>query len=218
MFPKLPADTPRRTQLFLDAIEYLIAGGRHHYDLMRGLGYAKAKDATPEDEPSALSSDKMAVMVAQVTAFLNTVNRLRSLLQQIPADDEMRVIRKAFISQVAAVEPVRHHLEHLNTAIPATVDTGSGAFGAISWWFEKDHERLLWFTMIPGHVGQGQQSYTKMPGEMRDEIDHFWVTIASQIFDVSNVYYALVRLEESIIDWSGRQAEDGWPVLASVNR
>jgi hypothetical protein len=149
------------------------------------------------------------VIVGDAAAFVVAVERLRRVVRRLRADAELRIAKKAFEATISRYEQARHHLEHLDTAIPAIAPTGHGAIGALSWWYVPDHEvaEFRAILVVPGHLervrGIGQIE-VRTP---RARCDHFVATIAGAHYSLTDARDAVVRLENRLRTWSRKFAE-----------
>ena len=212
--------------MYCDAIEYMFMAAHLHYRLMqvtvRPYCQQQAELGAPRIAAVVVPFQDRATILASAMALVGTINRLRHLIRRLHGDRTTRMARKVYEAAVCQVEPVRHLLEHVDTQIPKTAQTAQGAFGTISWWWyegkrEGKKSRLIWMMTQPGHLAPGHDrvtiAETKIPSNMREDIDHFWVMIGDEIFDLSDVYWAVVKLEERLRAWSKEQSENGWPAL-----
>lgn len=205
LFVSVPSDIDRRTVIICDAVETLFEAVEYHYSNMQRLA----------EERSRLQRDagSLVPMVAEVTALVATINRLRLLVQRFPLGKAERPARQAFARAVKSVEPVRHHLEHLDSELLKTANPAQGAFGAIAFWrseIVQGRQGLTCCAMVPGTLAVGQQAVTQFPGVMRAAIDHFWVLLAGEQFDLSDVFYATMAMKNAIDTWAQGQGEVDW--------
>lgn len=215
IFP--PTATARRELvLVLDSIEQLIEATHLHYRRIQAaaaqLGaLLKEEDS---DEIRLLRRADQTAIVADIGALIGTIHRLRWMVKRLPGDDNMRLAKRAFEAQVKELEAARHHLEHLDRAIRDIADTGQGAFGAVSWWERVDDGQIRCTMFAPGTMAVGEElGVTKVPGALRERIDHVQTFIAGRHLDVSAAFWAVKRLEERLRAWGSSQVTEGWPAL-----
>jgi hypothetical protein len=210
LFDSIPEGLSRTVVNYCDAVEQLLGAVRYHYARM-------LQTAVTDSVQDQL---KMLTIVAEVTAFVVTLDRLRRTMNKFPAGKlPLRAEKRIYAQAVRDVEPVRHRFEHVDTEVFTSSVAEQGAFGTISYWHllgqDEDSQYLEWSAMIPGHGAVGQQAVTHSGMAMRADIDHLSVQIGDSLFDLSDAYYATVRLGDALHDWAKQQAEQGWPALTS---
>ena len=216
IFGLLQSHARRAEVLYCDAMEYLIGGAHLHYERM--LDTAKTASERAAAGQIGCTTEEMTAIVTDVAALIGTINRLRVVVVRLPGDKSTRIAKNAFMAAARLVEPVRNHLEHLDTSIAKVASSGQGPFGGISWWYQKGRSALL-IAIVPGHLAKHKDAVvSRAPSHMRGEVDHFWVTIGGQVFDLSDTYWAVVSLEERLRAWSQQQQKDSWPALRRPGR
>lgn len=204
LLPHLPPELPREQVLYFDATEMLVGACRLHYGRM--LAVAEAIDAA-QAEDGGTPEDLQVAIFADAGALIGSVQRLRGVVRRLRGDPATRVKRKAFEAAVRANEAARHHLEHLETSIPALVETGLGPFGSLSWQhlnFEDGEPAGFTATMlVPGHLAIGEAvASTRIHGVFYGAIDHFSADIGGETYYLSGAARAVDALAARLHDWS----------------
>lgn len=215
IFPDAPGGNESTAAQLFDVTEQLIWGMKMHYS--RVLEVAREHSDRSEgtaDGPDPRYKTRCVELVADIGAFVGTVHRLRSVVDRLPGDVEMRSNKRTFADRVKGVDVARHHLEHIDQSVFRIAGSGRTALGAVSWWkLDQDGAHAQCCVLLPGHPVTGQQAITRVPGVYRDSIDHIWVSIAEADFNLSDVYYAVLELELQLRSWGQRQELNDWPAL-----
>ena len=207
----LPDGLSREAVLFFDAVDLLIPACQLQYARITEIAaaYTVAQDliAASDDEVEAArlrdqTADMQAMVMTDAGSFVSSIQRLRRVVKRLRGDDALRIAKKAFEAAVSSYEPARHHLEHLDTAIPAIVPTGHGALGAMSWFFVSQDDSLRSIFIIPGHLGEGANATIRMESSFRRPVDHVWITIAGADYYLTGAADAVDRLRERLAAWS----------------
>lgn len=210
IWPGAPPTT-RQNTLYIDAVEALLPAAKLQFARMKACALIITSKDFSNPAPAQDVETAQVALVADTGGFIGNIQRLRLVVPRLRGDADLRITKKAFEASVKSYEPARHHLEHLDTAIPGIADTGHGVFGGIAWWhFDGAEARGCLY--VPGSLavaeGVGQ---LVVPGGFDDDVDHFRATIAGEVYDLSAAYRALLGLEARLREWASRQFHDGWP-------
>lgn len=185
-------------ELLWDAIELLVPIASLNYQ--RVLADAAAHtDAVGQDEKRTDAA--RVALVADVTAFIGTLDRLRRLIAKLGGAAEVKIARGAFLSVVADYEDARHHLEHLDGAVERLAAEPVAALAMVTWWELKDGHMLAQF-LIPGTIRVAMQPQVIVPGDVRPPVDHVTAFIAGAGYDLTRAHDALLALWERLREWS----------------
>lgn len=208
LLPNLPHDLSREQVLYFDATEMLVGACQLHYARM--LAQAEAIDvarAAGQPTPGHLQ----VAIFADAGALIGAVRRLHGVVHRLRGDSGIRLAKKAFAATAKPNEAARHHLEHLDTAIPALVDTGLGPFGSLSWQHVdlKDGEMLGYTVtfLVPGHLAVANAvATTRIYDSFDGIIDHFHADIGGDSYYLSGAARAVDALAARLHNWSCAQA------------
>lgn len=211
-----PPPTTRQNILYIDAVETLIPAAKLQFARMKACARIITSKDFDTPAPAEDVDRAQVALVADTGGFIGNIQRLRLVVPRLRGDADLRIAKKAFEVAVKSYEPARHHLEHLDTAIPGIAGTGHGVFGGIAWW-HLDGAEARGCLYVPGSLavaeGVGQ---LVVPGGFDDDVDHFRSTIAGEVYDLSAAYRALLALETRLRDWASEQSHDGWPAYAET--
>lgn len=207
MFLGRPEAARPAQELLWDAIELLIPIASLNYQ--RVLADAAAhSDAVGQDEERTGAA--RVALVADVTAFIGTLDRLRRLVAKLGGADQVKIARSAFLSVVADYEDARHHLEHLDGAVERLAAKPVAALAMVTWWEHRDGH-LMAQLLIPGTIRVAMQPHIIVPGEMRPPVDHVTAFIAGAGYDLTRAHDALLALWERLRAWSEQFATSAEP-------
>lgn len=219
VFKGLPKDLTREQVLFFDAVDLIVPACQLQYARLREAASVhteveilrEAEDAnfTP-DELSELTRQLTATIVSYAGSFVATIQRLRRVLKRIRGDGDIRLAKRAFEAAIRPYEDARHHLEHLDTAIPMIVPSGHGTLGQLAWHFVRpdgSHQRMR--MMFPGHLEGGATVAIRVEASIRPPVDHLWWTIGGEDYYLTGAADAVDRLSERLEAWS-----EQWIALA----
>ena len=216
LFGQPPENAQRELILLFDAIEQLISMAHLQYGRMQAVArfFSQNPDQSVADESAR--DEAWTAIIADTGGLIGTIQRLRLLVRRLPGSTETKVARKASEATVKHLEQARHHLEHLDDRIPEIAPTGHGAFGSVSWWYLEDNRTRRWMSLAPGTLAVGtDMGVTRVPAEMRSDIDHFWAIIGGLPLEVSEAYLAVVNLERRLGEWAEAQEAQNWPAIQS---
>jgi hypothetical protein len=126
---RIPTSVDRRTILFLDGIRYSL----HTFELAF-LRLTRTLDRLSQGKKE---SDDLGEMIAEATtdawAMIDSVHRLRELLEQMPRLKKNQPELQLFLRRTATVEELRHFFQHFRTEIDSFVSRGMPLWGTLSW-------------------------------------------------------------------------------------
>lgn len=102
-----------------------------HAKLQETLFGFTNKSNKPTDNPNVMS--KTVAAFSDAWLIIDSVNRLQSLLNQMPNVKKKSPGFIAFSRKTKAVEDLRNHFQHLNNEIDQLVSSKSTAFGILNW-------------------------------------------------------------------------------------
>ena len=175
------------------------------HERLRQIGLEWVRGAAKREARSDEDSETNArvALFVESGGLIANVPRLRKIVRRLQGDSEMRIARNLFESQVSRFESARHHLEHLDTAIPQIASTGHPAFGSISWWTMMEGDELIATMVIPGTIAVSRGAATvQMPSSMEPPVDHFLAVIGGENYPLSEAARAVAGLERRLRHWS----------------
>ncbi len=141
----LPSALNMKQTLFLDAIRYCIETADIANSRLRDTlsTMSKTNSVTCQGAVSAISDSWL---------IIDSVNRLRTLLDQMPNLKKKSPGMILFTNKTEPVESLRNHFQHLNNDIDDLVRKKCPAFGVLEWVFPLDTPptKCMVFSLQPG--------------------------------------------------------------------
>jgi hypothetical protein len=137
---KLPANLDRRQLLFLDGIRIALEMCELSYTrLVRHLD-----DLTSDPPTSPGGGARLLEAMQEAWSIVDSVHRLRILLQRLPRLKQRRPWLQAFYRGTASVGDLRNVVQHFDTEIEDLAKQNAPVWG-----------RLTWFTMSDAAASEG---------------------------------------------------------------
>lgn len=152
---RLRSDFSREQALIFDGIRYAAEMADIAY--WRLFDLLQEMSSLPEGE---LTTRQMATAMLDVWSIVDSVNRLRDLLQQAPGVRQKDNWWKLFIRQTKDIDDLRNDIQHLNdkSRRKSLVANAGQIWGFLSW-AEIHHGKYTgeWHMMSPGAVYKGDK-------------------------------------------------------------
>jgi hypothetical protein len=171
----------RKQDLCLDAIEQSFSMARIAYD--RIVNYCRQQN---EDTTSSQLDD---AMVLDAWSFIDSVKRLRSVLQNTPGLKSTQAL-KDFLIKTQIIPEFRHHIQHIEEKTAAIAITGRPIWGSFSWVrLDTNGTGFKIYVYVPGRLTKTKGIPVVNPAgrQFHDDVDHFEMTIGADTINVSDI-------------------------------
>ncbi len=190
-----PARRPAE-ELLHDALELLVPIADLHYQRL-----LVALRAHPDGGGDSTDESTVAIL-ADLLAFIGTLDRLRRLMPKLGGDASVRTARRLAGDVLKAYENARHHIEHLDRAVEELADEPVAALAMVSWFEVHSETRVALRFLIPGRLRVGMQPGARMPKAVRAPVDHVTAEIAGVPYDLTAAHDAVLELRDRLHRWS----------------
>lgn len=195
----VPAEVPDHQALCIDGIRYSID--------IADLSYSRLLDALDGLSKGPAGGDPlvrlMTAAVADAWQFVDSVNRLRDLLNALPGlrkSPGHSPYLKIFLDDTEPVDGLRNVIQHLETELPAMARGRQPAWGSISWAYQEKADEGTLFTIIPGRFPL--ESVVPGPHNPRGgkvkAIDDVTLNCAGKTAPLSRIYEAVAQVTLAI--------------------
>ncbi len=150
---RLPSELNIKQTLFLDAIRYCVEmADMSHRRLQQTLIELTRKFKSEKETPNLGTAVLHAL--SDAWSLIDSVNRLRTLLNQMPNVKKKSPRLISFNKQTDAVERLRNIFQHLNHEIDNLIKNKSTAFGILNWVvpFDSSAKRCYVCSLQPGTI------------------------------------------------------------------
>lgn len=169
---RIPHNLDRKQALFYDAIRFTIEMVDVAYKRLIHVLFTISKN------DSFRQSHPMAVAFLDAWSIIDSVHRLRCLLQQLPGIKRSDLPeRTVFLKRTDEVEDFRNNIQHLNNEMIRLAEKDDPAWGILSWFaitalYDQEEKRLpiqvkagRYCLMISGSVVIGKPYKMAFPAE-----------------------------------------------------
>ena len=192
-------DIKRRQELFLDAIETSLVMAKVSYArLYQGL----VQKSNPTETNSLVDYPK--VILLDAWTFVDTINRLRILVSQMPGLKKNSRVTQ-FQKATESTEILRDFVQHVNAEIPKVENTGWPIWGSISWVylsFDLDGKpKILIQSIIPGRLAKvkGIPMVNPVGKSLEIPIDHISLSATGVTLNLSDIHRLVVEFEKRFL-------------------
>ena len=150
---QLPSGLNIKQTLFLDAIRYCVEmADMSHCRLQQTLTELTSKFKS-EKETTNIGTASLHAL-SDAWSIIDSVNRLRTLLNQMPYLKKKSPGLISFSKQTEVVEELRNIFQHLNHEIDNLIQNKSTAFGILNWVvpFDSSAKRCYICSLQPGTI------------------------------------------------------------------
>ncbi len=143
----VPIRVERKSILYFDGVRYSF----HIFEMAsnRLLRTIQGLQSSPSD-PSALT-EAIAAAMSDAWLMIDSVHRLRELLQQLPRLKKNQAELQIFLKRTSKVEDLRHFFQHFRNNIDAFAEKAMPLWGTLSWAStDPTTGDPVNFTLIPG--------------------------------------------------------------------
>lgn len=213
---RLPAALDRKQMLFLDGIRYSAEmADLAHARLQQTLYRLTTRGKEPEQDPD--HSDVLSA-VQDAWSIVDSLHRLRGLLQQMPGIKQNTPSMRVFRQQTDKVEDLRNGVQHLNQQIHRLVSANQTAWGSLSWFAlpEPNSKTGTIGVLVAGTVftTEGHPMVNPIGKQVHSLVDYVTLTAYEHSLDLSDAMRRIERLIGSMEDQLRDQFE-GQPTAAS---
>jgi hypothetical protein len=213
----ITADSPfRRLHANLDPRQACFLDGIRISAEMLDVAYTRLTDLLWQ----ATNQDKIvgfAPLVLDAWAIIDSVHRLRHLLDEMPRLKKNTPKYKLFEKKTRAVIAFRNTIQHLRGEMTAMADHGWPVWGELSWLAVVDRAsgEIQTCTMVPGRVQSGSRHLINPVGKsFTGPIDHVTLTCKSDRVSVSELYTEAEKIIKALEPSLCQQIE-GQPTQAA---
>lgn len=195
---RLPSQLNRKQTLFFDGIRYSVEMADLAYQRLQStlLGMQPDKNETESEHLSFASA------VLDAWSIIDSIYRLRSLLNQAPGVKQKAPVLRIFLEKTADIEHLRNSIQHLNTQIETLLNQNLPVWGVLSWVTMRDPEKQTAFTcaLIAGTASpsQGHTMVNPAGKAFVPPIDLITLTASGYSVSLSQVMRQEERLTRSI--------------------
>ncbi|MFC1944515.1 hypothetical protein ACFLX5_03360 [Chloroflexota bacterium] len=194
----LPSGMPRKQILFLDAIRYSIE--------MAALAYSRLCSTLLEitityGNAELDRSSSFISSFQDAWATVDSVYRLRTLLQRAPKFKQNMPGLQLFYRHTEVIDDLRNSIQHLGTEIEAILDKDIPALGILRWFALSDPERRsgLSCIMLSGSIFSGQHDMVNPLGRTIDlPVELVTLTVSEYTVCLSDIMKDVLRLTNGI--------------------
>ncbi len=134
---RIPESLDRREALFFDGIRFTVE--------MMDIAYRRLADTLHEhaqaQNPAFRQSNPMALPFLDAWSIVDSVNRLRRLLDRLPTIKHKQIPeREVFLRGTETVDEFRNRIQHLDTEMTSITESKEPVWGTISWFTSLDSE------------------------------------------------------------------------------
>jgi hypothetical protein len=194
---RLPASLNRKQMLFLDGIRVAAE--------IVDLTYTRLVETLLRlaDTDSADSGRGIAIISAiqDTWSIIDSVHRLCSLLRRMPYLKQKAPGLQVFYRLTTTVEELRHMVQHLDSEINNLVRQGVPVWGTIQWLVLVNPTRHLIraCTIVAGSLFNATHPMQNPSGKgLRAIVDHVILTSGSTSVNLSDIFFAVGKLVESL--------------------
>lgn len=195
---KLPSILNNRQALFFDGIRYSVE--------MADFAYTRLTKTLWDLSNKSEQEFSMVPTFLDAWSIVDSVHRLRELLYQLPGLKKKKSYGvKIFRQKTAAVEDLRHIVQHLRKEIDSMASNNWPVWGSLSWFALLDPEEK-WgrsCSMVPGRIDKGRHNVVNPVGKsLKANIDLVTLTCKEHELSLSetirNVNSVIKGLEKSL--------------------
>lgn len=194
-----PSQLDHKQTLFLDGIRYAID--------MADLSYTRLVETLLNFSQTSGTGKKTISHDAHIPAFLDawsvidSVHRLRGLLEHMPGVKKKTVGYQKFRRETAIIEDLRNWVQHLNTEIADMVERRLPVWGTLGWTFISDPAtgQCLCCTLVAGSATWHSVPIINPAGRSIDiPIGLVTLTAAGQELCLTDIMRAVGKLARSM--------------------
>jgi hypothetical protein len=191
--------------LFLDGIRYSAEMADLAYARLQQTLYHLAMSGKDSEEDSG-NLDHLAVLSAVQDAWsiVDSLHRLRGLLQQMPGIKQNTPNMRVFRQQTDKVEDLRNGVQHLNQQIHNLVSANQTAWGSLSWFASSGPNSRTGTVglLVAGTVFtiEGHPMVNPAGKQVHSLVDHVTLTAYEHSLDLSDAMRRIERLIGSMED------------------
>jgi len=196
----LPSQLNRKQTLFLDAIRYSVE--------ITDLSYTRLKKTLIEVVDNQKSGKEITNIslvcvnaLSDAWSIIDSVNRLRNLLDQMPNLKKKSPGLINFNKQTRSVEDLRNIFQHLNQEIENIIKVNSNALGVINWIAPLDESTRKCYieSLQPGTIfGRGFPLINPAGKRILYPIDQITLVASDKSVCLSDVMIQIEKLTKSI--------------------
>jgi len=152
---RLPGDDRKRT-LFLDGIRYSLQMSEIAYDALR----QSAIDLSSRFLlPNFKLGDAGASMMLCAWSIIDSVNRIRCILNQLPGLKKHEPYLRIFLDKTGVMEEMRNYVQHQTTEVEEYIKHDSTIWGVLGWVYKQDpsNTKVFSFVLIPGTIFEAKE-------------------------------------------------------------
>jgi hypothetical protein len=215
-------NSARRQELFLDGIELSIEMALIAYERLR----VTITKHTTEKQNQQTESSLTTQMLLDAWSIVDSVNRLRVLIQHTPNLKKNAPGIVSFLKGTETITTLRHFVQHLEKKANEVAKTGKPIWGSLSWiWATLSdlEEKRVWVrTFIPGRLAKSKGHPVVNPvGKMVvPPVDHINLTAAETTVDLSQIIEVVKRFksryEKALSNTHTKQSSDEEATLPIV--
>jgi hypothetical protein len=221
---RIPNALDRRQLLYLDGIRYAIAMAdlayRRLYDVLLAESHRFARE---EAAPAGQSGQTITSVLLDAWMMVDSVNRLRQLLDEMPGLKKKQTPLLAFRAATNVVPDLRNAVQHLRGEFSKLVAANQPVWGAVTWLsvLAGTPTILRWCTVYGGTVYENWAGPAVRPFHepIAIPIDHITLHAHSLSVSLTTCYTALADLTaflETMVEQSfARKLPVGAPTHAA---
>jgi hypothetical protein len=191
---RLPEALEPRQASFLDGIRFSIEIADLAYSRLVGTlhGLSLHSEKSTADPLGPL----IAGAISDAWLVVNSINRLRYLLEHLPMGKKSRWYSlRAFLQNTKPITELRHIVQHLNEKIAGLAEKGKPVWGSLSWFHLLDSKKGRSCMIVAGRLAAGEHRFVNPLGKpVRAPIDHVTLTSGDITADLSATMVGVVSL------------------------
>jgi len=195
---RIPSQLNDEQALFLDAIRYSIE--------MADASYSRLKrtllNTTQKRQRHSILSLYTVKALIDAWSIIDTVNRLRELLINMPGITKRAPGRVIFMKNTAKVKSLRNIIQHLNEKkeVENLIQTRSAALGTLTWTVASDTKpgNIYSCYLRPGTLRTRTTPFPIHTEKIGLPIDKIKLSIGSETVCLSDIMISLEKLASSI--------------------
>jgi len=195
----VPANTERRTVLFLDGVRYSIQSFEiASRRLAQTLGQL-SKGVGADDDLGEIIS----FAILDAWSIIDSIHRLRELLEQMPGLKKNTPELQLFLRRTSTVEDLRHYFQHFRTEIESYVEKSMPLWGTISWSTNNSETGLPeTHTIVPGTYFQGAWiAACTFDTQQRKFVEHVLLHAGPLKVDLADLERFVGEFVKWYVDW-----------------